>query len=61
MKKQQHILPNFPKESTFKKLLEIDSSTTTHGRNLWYLMTKIFNVKKGVSPSIMKVKPFLQF
>ena len=37
-------------QSPFMKLLEIDSSTTTHVRNLQYLMNK---VKTGISPSIM--------
>ena len=37
-------------QSTFMKLLQIDSSTTIHVRNLQYLMNK---VKTGISPSIM--------
>ena len=41
------------KQSIFKGLLKIDSSTAVYVRNLRYLMTEIFNVKKGISPSII--------
>ena len=41
------------KQSNFKELFGIDSSTTAHVRNLQYLMAKIFKVKKGISPSVV--------
>ena len=44
-------------QSTFMKLLQIDSSTTIHVRNLQYLMNK---VKTSISPSVMnKVFEFM--
>ena len=52
-KRTQYYIIYRDKKSIIKELIEINSSITIHGRNLPYLMTKTFNVKKGVSPSII--------
>ena len=41
------------KFSTFYQLLKKDKSVTIHTRNLQYLVTETFKVKKGISPAIM--------
>ena len=42
-------------QSSFKELLEINSSTKVYVRNHQYLIPEIFKVKKGISPSAMKL------
>ena len=39
--------------SSFTELLEKDSSTTIHNRNIQLLATELFKVKNGLSPPFM--------
>ena len=41
-------------QSSFKELLEKDSSVTVHHKNLQALVTEIFKVKNDLAPDIMK-------
>ena len=50
------------RDSSFDELLKLDKSVSIHYRNLQYLLTEIYKVKMGLSPSIMNIlKCFLQF
>ena len=42
------------KSSNLQDLLQKDQSVSIHMNNLQYLATKIFKVKNGLSPEIMK-------
>ena len=41
------------KKATFKELLDKDKAVSKHKRNLQKLVTEMFKIKIGVSPSIM--------
>ena len=41
-------------DSPFEELLERDTSTMLHQRNLEELMTEMFKVKTGIAPELMK-------
>ena len=41
------------RNSSFSELLNLDKSASVHYRNIKYLLTEIYNVKMGLSPSIM--------
>ena len=50
----QQNLTNTGKTSTFKKLLERDSSVSTHMRNLQYHRAQMYKVANDLSWEIMK-------
>ena len=41
------------RNSSFSELLNLDKSASIHYRNIEYFLTEIYNVKMGLSPSIM--------
>ena len=42
------------KHSTFHELLEKDCSVSIHTRNLQFLVTEVYKLAKGISPTIMQ-------
>ena len=47
-----HIICN-DKQSSFKMLLEKDSSVSIHDRNIQWLATEMYKVSKGLSPPVV--------
>ena len=39
---------------SFSELLDLDNSVTVHQKNLHVLVTKIYKVKNGIAPDIVK-------